>query len=54
MGPLAGSRLESVNARLGTSILVGDATYQQAREAIEARPVGQLKAPLSPRIDHGL
>ena len=42
------SRLESVNARLGTSILVGDATYQQAREAIEARPVGQLKAPLSP------
>ena len=42
------SRLESVNARLGTSILVGDATYQQAKEAIEARPVGQLKAPLSP------
>jgi RNA polymerase sigma factor (sigma-70 family) len=42
------SRLESVNARLGTSILIGDATYQQAREAVEARPVGQLKAPLSP------
>lgn len=42
------SRLESVNARLGTSILIGDATYQQAQEAIEARPVGQLKAPLSP------
>jgi RNA polymerase sigma factor (sigma-70 family) len=42
------SRLESVNARLGTSILIGDATYQQAQEAIEARAVGQLKAPLSP------
>jgi adenylate cyclase len=43
------SRLESVNARLGTSILIGDATYQQAQEAIEARPVGLLKAPLSPQ-----
>jgi RNA polymerase sigma factor (sigma-70 family) len=42
------SRLESVNARLGTSILIGDATYQQAQEAIEARAVGQFKLPLSP------
>jgi adenylate cyclase len=42
------SRLESVNARRGTAILIGDATYQQAQEEIEARPVGQLKAPLSP------
>jgi RNA polymerase sigma factor (sigma-70 family) len=42
------SRLESVNARLGTSILIGEATYQQAQEAIEARAVGQLTAPGSP------
>jgi RNA polymerase sigma factor (sigma-70 family) len=42
------SRLESVNTRLGTSILIGDATYQQAQEAIEARAVGQFKLPLSP------
>jgi adenylate cyclase len=42
------SRLESVNARLGTSILIGDATYQQGQEAIEARAVGQFKLPLSP------
>ena len=45
MGQVANiaSRLEPVNTRLGTSILIGDATYQQAREAIEARPVGQCK-----------
>ena len=40
MGPLAGSRLESVNARLGTSILVGDATYQQAKEAMSLSSLG--------------
>jgi adenylate cyclase len=40
------SRLESLNTRLGTSILIGDATYQQAQEAIEARAVGQLKLPV--------
>jgi RNA polymerase sigma factor (sigma-70 family) len=43
------SRLESMNTRLGTSILIGDATYQQAQEAIEARAVGQFK--LSPYPD---
>ena len=48
------SRLESVNARQGTSILIGDATYQQAQEAIEARAVCQFKVPVSPRTAHGL
>jgi adenylate cyclase len=45
MGQVANiaSRLEPVNTRLGTSILIGDATYQQAQEAIEARAVGQCK-----------
>ena len=46
--PNTASRLESANARLGTSILIGDTTYQQAQEAIEARAVGQFKVPLSP------
>jgi RNA polymerase sigma factor (sigma-70 family) len=37
------SRLESANKRFGTTILIGAETYQQAREAIEARPAGSLK-----------
>jgi hypothetical protein len=40
MGPPAGSRLESVNVRLGMSILVGDATYQQAKEAMSLSSLG--------------
>ena len=42
------SALEGANARFGTSILVGQDTYQSAQDAIEARIVGHLKLRLSP------
>jgi RNA polymerase sigma factor (sigma-70 family) len=43
MAAYIASTLEGANKRFGTAILVGRETYEQARETIEARPVGQLR-----------
>ena len=40
--------LQRANKSLGTSVLVGHETYEQAQGAIEARAVGQVKVRLYP------
>ena len=37
------SRLEGLNKELGTSILLGPATYEQVREKIQAKPMGATR-----------
>ena len=48
MAAYIASNLQGANKRFGTAILVERETYEQARETIEARLVGQLK----PRFHH--
>lgn len=36
------SRLEPANKDFGTNIIVGEATWKMAREAVEARPLGRI------------
>ena len=43
-------QLEHANRRFGTSILVGQTTYEQAQNTIEARVVGRVKARAYPEV----
>jgi adenylate cyclase len=37
------SRLEGVNKEFGTEIIISDATYQGAKEAVEVRPLARIQ-----------